>query len=417
MSVALDDPGGKSAKAGDMSCDALTGKNVADGRSSKEKSNGAADETGASKRLDVDHLAASTYNIYHRKEGKEHYIITPLTSAYQERLHPPRKQRDQDIFREGNVPDTAAENTFFVHKPCLSFHHPPRTLRRGPRKDSPAVCLINNSWFWRKWILQFGEQLSAPDVIDPRGVVSADCKFEQPTEKARRVRSYGVRTWRMWGESGKQYHREYNKERKAGQPHKMEPAEKPRKDLITEVVYFSWHSPFTHKPRQYRFDYAGLEFYWKGTGTVKEPRTCGWWMRFHHLKLCVRIPIVVTVCLDGDRPIKRTTTLGSTLSRLASKRNAGFREECLAKYTSSMASKKAGTLQVYDDVLHRLLLEDVMPLDIKQKEVLEATGPVGVKKLRLYEIILATAMCMVIGEWQKREALIALLAAAGEGAN
>ena len=79
-----------------------------------------------------------------------------------------------------------------------------------------------------------------------------------------------------------------------------------------------------------------------------------------------------------------------------------------------MATKKAGTLQIYDDAIHRLFVEGVMPLDVEKRQTLETAGVPGVKSLRLYEIILATAMCMIIGEWQKREAIIALISLAGD---
>jgi hypothetical protein len=365
---------------------------------------------------DVDLATASTYNIYFRKENKEHFIITPLASPGRDRVTKCRRKLDEfDVFRDA-MPKAAEENTFFVHQPALAFHHPPRTLRHGPYKFSPVICLINNSWFWRKWILQFGSQLSEPGVVDPRGVVSAQYGADKRDGKGLQAKGYQVRSWRMWGESGKAYHKRFNEERKAG---KLDPISQRKaldKPLIEDVVYFSWHSPFTHKPRHYRFNYAGLEFYWKGTGTVKESRTCGWWLRFNHVKLCVRVPITVTATpsSDADGPIRRTTTWGSILTRFGTK-SAGFREVCPAKFTSSMGCKKAGVLQIYDDAIHRLLLDGVVHLDDKEKRELEDSGVAAVKKLRLYEIILATAMCMVIGEWQKRETLLAIIAAAGEG--
>jgi hypothetical protein len=361
----------------------------------------------------IDFAAASTYNIYHRKDEKCHYIVTPITSKYREKSSLRKALKDQDIFRHPEkLPKAAAGNTFFVHEPYVSFHHAPRTLRRGPEKDGPVVCLINNSWFWRKWRLQFGEQLK--HAIDPRGVVPKEYAAAAARDgKVSRLKGYRVRTWRLWGETGKEHHRKVNEVRKSGVligPSSEKPLRQP---IIDEEVQFSWHSPFTHKPRHYRFDYAGLEFYWKGTGTVKESKTCGWFMRFHHVKLCVRLPISA-IADESDGPVKRTLSSGSMLSPFRSRSN-GFREVCLARYTSSIITNKAGVLQVYDDVVYRLLMEGVIVMDTAKKRDLEASGVVGVKALRLYEIIIASALCMIIGEWQKRQVLIAILAAGGEG--
>ena len=369
---------------------------------------------------DIDYAAASTYNIYHRKEGKEHFIITPVTSQYRERCNPRKKEKPSDIFR--NLQDLPLEvqgNSFFVHKPYVSFHHTPRTLRRGPTKESPAVCLVQNSWFWRRWGLQFGEKLR--HAVDPRGVIPEEYASDSignsriGDSQTTKLKGYKVRSWRLWGESGKDYHRKVNADRKAGTSSDEARLFKPLKQpLVDEEVHFWWHSPFTHKTRHYNFTYAGLEFYWKGTGTVKESRTCGFWLRFHHVKLCVRVPIVATFdSANGNAPVKRTVTRGSFLSRFSSK-NAGFREVCLAKYTSSLAATKAGTLDIYDDVLHRLMVEGVIPVaDEGTRRELEEAGPVGVKGFRLYEVIVATAMCMVIAEWQKRMLLLVLIELGG----
>jgi len=361
---------------------------------------------------DVEFAAASTYNIYHRKDEKEHFIITPVTSKYREYSNPRKALKGQDIFRHPDkIPAAAASNTYYLRKPYVSFHHAPRTLRKGTTKDAPVVCLIHNSSFWRKWKLQFGANIQY--VIDPRGVVPKEYACDaRPQQNISRVKGYGVRSWRLWCETGKAYHRQVNEARKSGLPPEH-PAEKPIKQpIVDEEVHFSWHSPFSHKTRLYCFNYAGLEFYWKGTGTVKETKTCGWFMRFHHLKLCMRVPINATA--EADDPVKRTASRGPILSPISSRR-AGFREICLAKYTSSIIAKKAGVLEIYDDVLQRSYLDGIIPLDADQRKELETAGALGVKKLRLYEVIIASAMCMIIGEWQKRMVIVAILAAGGEG--
>ena len=358
----------------------------------------------------VDFAAASTYNIYHRKDEKEHFIITPVTSKYREYSSPRKALKNQDIFRHPEkLPRTAEQNTYYIRKPYVSFHNAPRTLRKGATKDGHVVCLIHNSTFWRKWKLQFGEQLRY--AVDPRGVLPKEYDYPaQPSQNISCVKGYRVRSWRLWGETGKAYHREVNATRKAGQP-ASHPAEKPPKQpIVDEEIQFSWHSPFSHKTRLYRFDHAALEFYWKGTGTVKETKTCGWFMRFHHLKLCVRVPILASSD-DASGPVKRTVSRGFSFRS----KGAAFREVCLAKYTSSICAKKAGVLDIYDDVIHRLFIDGVIPLDAQRRQDLESNGMIAVKNLRLYEVIIASAMCMVIGEWQKRATIIAILAAGGEG--
>ena len=89
----------------------------------------------------------------------------------------------------------------------------------------------------------------------------------------------------------------------------------------------------------------------------------------------------------------------------------------MAKYTSALARKKAGVLQVYDKALYSLILGSSVPLHQEKKHALTRDGVAGVKQLRLYEVIIATAMCMVIGEWQKRETVIAIILALIDGGN
>jgi hypothetical protein len=379
-----------------------------DNMDSSRKASSALDITEPAALLDhdptINYAHSSTYNIYHHKDRQEHFIITPLTSTYRDRYQLKDKLLDQDIFRHPDrAPPGVRENSWFVHKPYVSFHHAPRTLRRGLTKDAPVVALVHNSFFWRRWRLGFGERLSEEGVVDPRGVIPQDHE-----DIKSRTKGYRVRTWRLWGESGKAYHRSVNADRKAGiQQPPVKPLDGP---LIDEELIFKWHSPFGLRPRHYRFDYAGLVLYWKGTNTVKEHRTCGWLMRFHHFKLCVRVPISVSIppTNSGGGPIKRTLSLSTFPSK-------AFREICLAKYTSSIFNKKAGVLQIYDDVLHRLITEGVIPLCEEQKKELDTEGVVGVKRLRLYDIIVATAMCMIIGEQQKRQLIIALITLGGEG--
>ncbi|OCL07550.1 hypothetical protein AOQ84DRAFT_354894, partial [Glonium stellatum] len=163
-------------------------------------------------------------------------------------------------------------------------------------------------------------------------------------------------------------------------------------------------APFSRDPRRYRFRYAGVEFCWKGTGTVRESRACGFWLRV------ARVPV------DG---------LGGD-----GEKEGGFverREVCLGKYTSSMAAKKYGMLELFDAAIWRLAVEYIrgyaheLPAVEDEKAGCEEELRRGLDTLRstrLYHVIVGTAVCMIIGEKEKRETLrriLELLASEGGG--
>jgi hypothetical protein len=307
-----------------------------------------------------------------------------------------------DIF-ESDIPKEVAANTYYVHQPFLSFHSPPRTLRHGATKTSPTICLIKNSWLWRSWKLQFGKRLADHDVVDPRGVVNLihDAPKKEFGEKG--VKGYKVRSWRLWCESGKAYHHKINAHMnwlsKAStiSPPSMQ-SNSDKKHIIDEVIHFKWQSPFSTKTRQYQFTYAGIEFSWKGTGTVKESRTCGFMLHFNHLKLIARVP------LNGS--FGELKSLEAPQHENAA---APFRDFCLGKYTSSLGNHKAGMLDLYDPAIHRLLISYILPNN-------DSNIWVDVKRTRLYDIIVSTAICMIVGEQQKRKTLRKILEiAASEG--
>ncbi|PUU83952.1 hypothetical protein B9Z19DRAFT_1071180 [Tuber borchii] len=123
--------------------------------------------------------------------------------------------------------------TYYMHSPLIYWHCPAQTLRFGPNKTAPIVCLVKGGWFWRTWRMDFvvpekelkkskkqnrvdsgfadGEDkgksekgwksLNEPGVIDPRGVLA--CKYP--------LRPSGHRK----GESGKKYVTEHVKRQKA----------------------------------------------------------------------------------------------------------------------------------------------------------------------------------------------------------
>jgi hypothetical protein len=250
------------------------------------------------------------------------------------------------------------------------------------------------------------------------------------------LKGYKVRTWRLWCETGKDYVHKVKANRKAGlgpDPDVLEDevpsngksleemADVPEKHLAfseelsgdrdypvsaEEAVYLKWTSPFSRNTRRYHFQFRGIDFYWKGTGTVKETRTCGLLLHFNHLKLVAQVPA-------PDH----------------GKGALAFRPElCLGKYTCSIATKKSGKLDLFDGAIWRLVSEYMPELlaQVHGEGIPEKSGAGGkispaqvtlVKKTLLYQLIVATAMCMVIGERQKRDTIKKIIeAAATEGA-
>ncbi|KAF7154999.1 hypothetical protein CNMCM5623_005207 [Aspergillus felis] len=104
-----------------------------------------------------------------------------------------------------NSGDPVYPNGFFVHKPYISFHRLPRTLRRGNSKQGTPICLITRG----------RDMITA---IDPRGAVSwnrrsnPDNRVDDGDDLA--LKGYKVRKCRLWRETGKQYHRDVNAKRR-----------------------------------------------------------------------------------------------------------------------------------------------------------------------------------------------------------
>ncbi|ORY13056.1 hypothetical protein BCR34DRAFT_278019 [Clohesyomyces aquaticus] len=351
------------------------------------------------------------------------------------------------------IDDAVDHGSFFLQSPYLAFHEPPRVLYTGSTKYHTPVVLIHSSLFWRTYRLQLGPSLAEPGVLDPRGVVcwrhnGGDKKALKDDDH--KLKGYKVRTWRLWGETGKRYVHAVKAARKAGRKEgdpdilhyeteatttttnsKTLESGISVSDSVTttkmpltparaeEVVYLTWASPFSRDPRRYYFQYSGLEFVWKGTGTVKETRTCGFWLKYNHLKLVARLPISQDSKAESE---------------------SDMMEVCLGKYTSSVAKFKCGVLELYDGAIWRLLKEfcpgtvpDDFPIedgnkkadvDSDRSEKVDEAALLeqqiqSVKRTRLYQVIVATAMCMILGEKQKRETIrkiIELLASEGGGA-
>jgi tRNA(Leu) C34 or U34 (ribose-2'-O)-methylase TrmL len=378
----------------------------------------------------------STYHVYHKHE-RLHYILTPKPVKPWDRLWPKRKKKREEKPKEKRPSDSndydkelSSEEakalepiSFFIRKPIISFKSdPPRVLMRGRSKNSQPIALIHSGNFWRSLKLQFGDGL-AEGVIDPRGVVSRCHHVKKKLRKEADLKGYKVRTWRLWGESGKAYHRAINERRKQGFPDEEaicdpEPSVivDSKRPIIDEVVMLDWVSPISTDPRRYHFRFRGMDFYWKGTGTVKESRFCGMWFRYNHLKLVIKVPLS-----SADPELLRRSK--TNLSRRRSNAESEYGEICLAKYTSLVGKRRGGRFEIYDDAVQHIhdqylvFGDSTKGIEKDQEKDLEKK-PVDIRQSRLYSVLAATGVTMVMIEWQKRETIrkiIEILAGAGEG--
>ncbi|KAH7135953.1 hypothetical protein B0J11DRAFT_502751 [Dendryphion nanum] len=367
----------------------------------------------------------STYHIYHK--GEKNASISLTVDGSKERWCGPtakeqkaskklekletalRKERLAQADSPTIETDAPTNNDeFFIHTPYLSFHDPPRVLYIGNSRHAEPAVLIHSNFLWRTYKIQVGSSIATPGVLDPRGVVcwrhnGGDKKALQ--SDGRKLKGYKVSSWRLWGETGKDYFYGIQENRKSGSnspdPDVLEDEIAAQETAIraNEVVYLKWTSPFSRNTRRYHFRYADIDFYWKGTGTVKESRRCGLWCHFNHLKLVAQLP--------------------------TSKEEPGFQPEvCLATYTSSIAKCKFGTLEILDGALWRLAAEHIPSIfprastqdTVESRSENVVAEVVSMKKTSLYQVIVATAMCMVYSEGQKRETIRSLLeAGASEG--
>jgi hypothetical protein len=166
---------------------------------------------------------SSTYHIYSKHPC--HKLITPISNPNKDRRSGPSPKQQKAARKDkahrsasGLPPLEPDDNAFFLHKPYLAFHMPPHVLYLGNSQHAttPAV-LIHQSCFWRKYKLQLGPSLAQPGVLDPRGVVAWKHNGGDKAalkEDDKKLKGYRVRTWRLWGETGKSYVHDIKKMRK-----------------------------------------------------------------------------------------------------------------------------------------------------------------------------------------------------------
>ncbi|KAF2642689.1 hypothetical protein P280DRAFT_548122 [Massarina eburnea CBS 473.64] len=339
----------------------------------------------------------TTYHIYKHKEmnmqvtrtlnfGKESH----WSSAKREIKKSQQEAKKKGILIEDNK--KTRKEAFYLHTPCLAFHKPPNILYSGPDESvGHPVVLIHGNGFWTTYKLQYGKALAEDGVIDPRGVVSwkhnGGEKWDLRNDD-KRLKGYKVRNWRLIGETGKEYVKDVIEKRKAGirsDPDvvDLDAVERAKAD---GVVYLKWQSPFSRQTRQYHFSFGGMEFYWKGTGAVKKNKWCGMFVRYNHLKLIVCIPNT------AKEP----------------------EEVCLALYKSTVTGEKCGRLELFDAAILSLYEGYVEPREASKLEnVYKRMGLM--KRSALYRIIMATALCMIGAEKEKRKLLGMILLAVAEG--
>jgi hypothetical protein len=350
----------------------------------------------AASNQDTSTTVRTTYHIYHEKN--RHRRIQTTIDLDLESPRSAARCAAKEKVQTRTVDETDASQSFFFHKPYLAFHSPPLVLHAGSTKHGPPVLLIHSSAFWRKYKIQYGDSLAAADVLDPRGVVAfshhGGNKPDQLKADDTKLKGYKVRTWRLWGESGKDYVRQVREERKHGRKRESGPQRSECGDPVRAdgVVYLKWSNPFSLCTRQYHFHYASIDFYWKGTSSVKKRGFFGMFVRFNHLKIVAAIHVPSPVETGAEPAV---------------------REVCLGRYVSSVSKKKCGRLELYDGVIARLVEEHSGKKDGEQERGRDET--LERRKVCLVRIIVATAICMIAAEKEKREAVGQWLEHAGEG--
>jgi hypothetical protein len=85
----------------------------------------------------------------------------------------------------------------------------------------------------------------------------------------------------------------------------------------------------------------------------------------------------------------------------------------IGQYTSSFGSKKFGQLRLLDSVISSLLDKSENG-SLRMRQVTPGGNrrydpELDIRETRLYEMIMGTAICMVIGEWEKRMVVFCIL--------
>lgn len=185
--------------------------------------------------------------------------------------------------------------------------------------------------------------------------------------------------------------------------------------------------------REYEFAYKGVDLRWKGTGTVKdEKKYWGSWSKYNHLKLVATLPDEdegedgeeageveqknERLCTDCKKRLGRRGSFSSFVS-LVNRRGSsvgiaepeqgrerrkqrGGRQVVIAKYTCLAALRKAGRLTIYEHGLEQATSMHVAPGN---------EGEFDIEKERLRHLTVATALCMLQAEKEKRDTILMII--------
>ncbi|KAI4685838.1 uncharacterized protein J4E88_003675 [Alternaria novae-zelandiae] len=316
--------------------------------------------------------AKSIFHIY--EKHKCHKSITPVLDPTLERRsgstikEQKATRKEKKERRDAGLPSVEPDdNAFFLHRPYLAFHVPPRVLYTGnSRHTAQLAILIHEGCFWKEYKLQLLS--STAGILDPRGVVP--WRHNGGDKKAlkgnhHKLKGYKVRTWRVWGETGKEYVRSVKDIRKTGEG--QDP------DVITTT-----------------------------NGKLEEPATAD--------------EVVMSALTSSGKERVHS----ENLLPVTEEKKEGQAEVCLGVYTSSVASRKSGTLEFFDTVILRLINENAPEMLLRneegaEEEEAESTRILRMERSRIYQVFVATAMCMIKSEKEKRHTLLDLLVNVAEG--
>ncbi|KAJ5999847.1 hypothetical protein N7481_000256 [Penicillium waksmanii] len=333
----------------------------------------------------------SEYHVYHESEYNVH--ITPFLDKTKEFGHDSNRQSDSEEAgdHEDSHRRSDESNSYFLHQPKLLFHNPPRVLRRGSHRDGEPICLLYSAPFWSHWNVQFQDNL--PDILDPRGMVPFENRSSlDNTTKGDdcALTGYKVRTWRVWGESGKAYHNRVNARRKMKRDEGLDEVAIHEPKFADEAMQLKLSSPFL-KPRRYEFQYAGIHFSWEGTRDLPvEDKLAKLLLPLSHLKLVAQVP--------------------------------GRKSYIICLFSSTINRDKYGRLWIFDNMISKVLEESGSSSFRDRNQISEEAASQSepdIRRTRLYELVMATSMCMIMGEWEKRMTvylMILLLIIAGRSA-
>ena len=295
-----------------------------------------------------------------------------------------------------------------------------RTFRRGvSKKNSTVLAEVPDVMFWKRWDIMWRDE---------------------EDENARKLQ-HAATSWFIPAEQNDSNND--SKEKTKRKKKKAAPPVDPSK--MTRLI---WVSPFSRQVRQHTFTHGPITFHWKGTSTLRGEGPFKAWCRYNHLKLVAEIPLDSPVA--GSAPRSTTSSTASAGSQSKGKAASPplplptHHELLLAHYASNATPTKPGTLTLHDDaidVVWRAFIagaDATTPLDglaaplgdkqrgdvfsYERRAVVAsefgcpAVPGSAVKDSRFWDAIVATALCMIIGEWKKRETVRQVIQAIAGGA-